>query len=437
LKEAKPLKLLPASTEIIDLTGSDDEDVVKSPKMQSKMKIDPDKPPVGKVKRTYNEIRQESIVENFDASFLTTFPWVHTSTNCHKRYTELGTEIELSQRGLHTKSVLDVCSKHGFPGKHIDHWNGITCTLAASRSNPLTYGDLLGMKSDRWMNDIILNRFLAILSVYQHPGTYFFHSYFFEALLPAKNEKVDCDWEPFKSKYDFRKVQRYIKGFVELPDKRSFRQVNQVNLFENDGIERIFIPINERDSHWLSIVVSLNDKVIYILDSLGYSAQDSKRCKQLHLYGNAIAQFLRDMYRYQHKNESGEHEVSWVNRPLFGQHVQEDSTSCGVFVCFSAYLTMIAGLIRCSADNLQSDDTDTTQQTFLHGFKEASSHIDKVREWILLCVIENRLLVGTVYPPDGAICSMCQENLSNEVRNVFRSVACSQHHYMCKPCYRS
>jgi hypothetical protein len=100
--------------------------------------------------------------------------------------------------------------------------------------------DLRRLGSNKWLNDTIINSYIELLTMFIRPSVHVFNSHFF-AMLVEHGEK------------SFNKL---------VPWHKKFRRP----IFS--CMERIIMPINLHQSHWVAICIDFKRRVVTFLDSL-------------------------------------------------------------------------------------------------------------------------------------------------------------------------
>jgi sentrin-specific protease 1 len=164
----------------------------------------------------------------------------------------------------------------------------------------------LTLRPGRWVGDEVINRYLRII-VSKHNEDclktgqrlcYAYGTQFLVRMIEIK-EKVE--------RYDYEGVRRWSR-FV--PGK---------NLFD---LDKLFIPINENNVHWMLVVVSFQECCIRFYDSAKrdrHSGPDQKYLKWIKMY-------IRDEHKL--PLDDWKTEVTPPDTPT-----QENGYDCGVFVC--------------------------------------------------------------------------------------------------------
>jgi hypothetical protein len=163
------------------------------------------------------------------------------------------------------------------------------------------------LHTSAWLNDEIINFYLQILKQRDtelcqlhsdRKPSYFFSSYFMAKLLEG-----GC--------YSYKRVKRWAKG---------------VDMFAQD---KIFVPINIQNNHWVLVVVYMQEKKIVYYDS--FKSSNTR-------YVNVILQWLQDSFR-EKKNGILDiqewkriYETNQNGEQICGQPRQKNGRDCGVFV---------------------------------------------------------------------------------------------------------
>ena len=98
------------------------------------------------------------------------------------------------------------------------------------------------------------------------------------------------------------------------------------------SFEKLFIPINVDNIHWILVVVKLEEKEISYLDSLRNKSNGGKYIKH-------VLMFLEDEFNSMNEDKDVQFEPSqWKLQNVVDNPHQKDSNSCGVYVCVYADL---------------------------------------------------------------------------------------------------
>jgi Ulp1 protease family, C-terminal catalytic domain len=165
-----------------------------------------------------------------------------------------------------------------------------------------------------WLTSRIIHRFFQLLCDTHLAGAasrqkiLFFESFFMTKLLNLGHNNPEIH-----GAYDFEQVWKW------------HRKRKQQDIF---GVDKLLIPINHDGNHWVCAVVSMKDKTIDILDSLGWPGVE---------YQTALLRFLED----KHLSKKGvvplPDKDSWrFIPPQATTPRQKNGNDCGVFVCMFA-----------------------------------------------------------------------------------------------------
>ena len=184
--------------------------------------------------------------------------------------------------------------------------------------NSVSRDSMTTLKPRKWLNDEVINYFLKVyltkrdkVMCQEDPHrkrSHFFCTFFVTTLL---NERNNCG--SVRGRYNYNSVKRWSKN---VPGEDIFK------------LKYLIFPINAGYSHWSSIIVFMEKKLIQFYDSL-FGAQTTN----LHLEG--IFRYLKD----EHMSKKREHlDVSkWrLEGNSASTPVQENGYDCGVFTCMYA-----------------------------------------------------------------------------------------------------
>ncbi|GAB0495956.1 hypothetical protein MMPV_007266 [Pyropia vietnamensis] len=181
-------------------------------------------------------------------------------------------------------------------------------------SVPITRGDVDRLLSRRWLNDEVVNAMCTLMQWRNErtvaveplaPRHHFFNSYFFAVLSP-------------RGGYAYERVQRWTQN---------------VNVL---GCDKLFFPVNLRNSHWALVAVDMRAGLVSLYDSLGVRNRDV--CA-------VIVRWLADEAQRTH-SPAWEWTVvaPWCRK-------QENADDCGVFMLQNMnYLAMgidLGNITRC------------------------------------------------------------------------------------------
>lgn len=192
----------------------------------------------------------------------------------------------------------------------------------------ITYGKLICLNPGKWLNDEVINYYMQMLSDENKrlnkndPKSLYLNSFFLTKLLEKRNGEMT---------YTYENVKRWTKNH---------------NIFEMD---KIYIPLNINNNHWVLIIVKMEMKEIYFYDSL-------YRQNRSYFYCNNVLRWIEDEYKKLNVNKDvteiqdltqldGTAEVFDRNDWMFndGYNIcpqQTNSFDCGVFtICCADYST--------------------------------------------------------------------------------------------------
>jgi hypothetical protein len=167
----------------------------------------------------------------------------------------------------------------------------------------------------KWLNDEVINFYMAMLQEYHDrhgtTGSFkFINSFFMFKLLHVNDRPQFC----------YKNVQRWIKKDVLRT------------------LDRLFVPININNTHWVCLVVYVQQKRLRFMDSMG----------------TAGTYYTTAMLRYLKLHLELESIVDWTVDEQDGTLPrQEDGYSCGVFII--RYLDRIASDLPVQFDHSVKD----------------------------------------------------------------------------------
>lgn len=168
------------------------------------------------------------------------------------------------------------------------------------------------LRSRTWLNDEVINFYFSMLqerNLAEHKGrkSLFFSSFFMDRLLSGS-----------KSKFNYGNVQRWTA---------------KIDIFQ---LDKIFVPINVENYHWMMAVVFVQQKLVLLIDSLKSPAN-----------GMVYLDFILNWIRKEAKGYStpncvkepclsfqNEKWITWDNSEHFPK--QSNGVDCGVFALLSA-----------------------------------------------------------------------------------------------------
>jgi sentrin-specific protease 1 len=180
----------------------------------------------------------------------------------------------------------------------------------------VTNGQIQCLREKNWLNDQVINLNL-ILMAQRDILNYFMSTFFFSCLYNLQFGKYD-----------------YLYGRKQYPAN--------IDIF---AFEKVFVPINIGNFHWILAVIYMECQAIYLFDSMS-SSTHSKRIL------NALLQFLCHEKIFRKKTSLAESDASinanWTLVDSMTRCPQQDNSyDCGVFT------TMFA-------DKLSKNDSLTT-----------------------------------------------------------------------------
>ena len=170
--------------------------------------------------------------------------------------------------------------------------------IAANQSDSVCKRSFDRLRPGTWLNDEVINFYCKILvNEVQKQGEkiHYFNSHFFSKLYSDKG-------------YCYENVKRWSR---HIPGR---------NIFE---LDKVFVPINVQNQHWILAVLFPQDQKIQIYDAMN---------GDWFIYLDTLNQYLKDEY---HNKHSQSH--MWHGWQLIGNQdgtpQQQNSYDCGVFVC--------------------------------------------------------------------------------------------------------
>lgn len=125
-------------------------------------------------------------------------------------------------------------------------------------------------------------------------------------------------------KIDYQRVQGYAKN---------------INIFE---LKKLYIPVNLHKTHWVLVVVDIQERSIIWYDSLSFENVAEK-------YFDVVTQYLTLEYSkiVGYQSPSAPASIDWTCLQALSYPIQRNIVDCGVYVC------MFADLV---SDDLPIDD---------------------------------------------------------------------------------
>lgn len=173
-------------------------------------------------------------------------------------------------------------------------------------NNAVSYNDMKLFLPGRWLNDEIINFYMALLQKRSENRfekskgkmDYFFNSFFFASLTSGSSDQ-----------YDYNKVRRWTKR-------------KKIDIF---SASKIFVPININNCHWTLAVINISDQKIYYYDSL---------CNPLEWAMKCLLRYVKD--EHSDKNYPKTINTNFTTENVSNLPKQLNSFDCGMFVCKAA-----------------------------------------------------------------------------------------------------
>jgi sentrin-specific protease 1 len=183
------------------------------------------------------------------------------------------------------------------------------------RVTDLRVGDLQRLLPGQWLNDVVVNWYMALLDQAQ-PTIGFMSSFLLVAFHSVECGTKELSWVHHS----------YARRYTE---PRAGERVRSALL----GLRLIFIPLHCGGVHWCLGVVDVHERRIYVLDSLVNSdTHETGRSEEIALFFKCMPQFLA--MSAQGGDDGGAR--SWTCSVNPSQQ-QDNSSDCGVFVCANAH----------------------------------------------------------------------------------------------------
>lgn len=154
--------------------------------------------------------------------------------------------------------------------------------MAQSDSDIVVRESMHRLQPGQWLNDEVIHYFMVMLAKRDEQlskadpsrsRSHFFKSFFITKLLNEGHANPDIE-----GTYEYRNVKRWSK---KVPGKDIFK------------LDKIIIPINQGNAHWICGVIFMKEKRIQIYDSLGGSGR---------VYLNALFQYVQDEHKDKKKS---------------------------------------------------------------------------------------------------------------------------------------
>jgi len=158
----------------------------------------------------------------------------------------------------------------------------------------ITRKDLRTLQDGEWLNDIVINSYLALISKRskkypkRYPKIHHMTSYFYSTLTRT-------------NKFDYSRVRRWT---------------SKIDIFDMD---KILIPIH-LGNHWTMLVIQMKKRHIDYYDSLG----GSHRCVE------DMKKYLKEEYKDKKKMDLKD---QWTHKYHTNIPHQKNGYDCGVFAC--------------------------------------------------------------------------------------------------------
>ena len=203
-------------------------------------------------------------------------------------------------------------------------------TIVLSEEKPpirIRVKDLETLQPGQWVNDEIINGYLALLLIRQMSGSeklrvLFMNTFFYTKLTEINKKNPDG--------YNYKEVKRWTKpsrlASGGLPGAQ--------NIFEAD---KVIIPVNLNNTHWTCVCVNMKEKRIEYYDSLYNLSRGGNVLEN-------IEKYLQDEYEDKMRikvedSEGDESEIEWElrsydeDRPDELRYPQQENyCDCGVFM---------------------------------------------------------------------------------------------------------
>jgi Plant transposon protein/Ulp1 protease family, C-terminal catalytic domain len=206
-----------------------------------------------------------------------------------------------------------------------------------------------------WLNDDVIHRFFDLLFIhdlrmcrmdYSRKRSIYFPSFFISKLLNAEHKNVA------------------VRGLYDYKAVKNWQRKRAVDIFEADNL---LIPINQGQVHWVCAVVSMKEKTISVLDSLG---GDGSKIQQ------ALLRFLLDEHTQKKTTPLPDLEKWRLIPHQRSTRQQTNGYDCGVFVCMFAIAILFDG-----------DRLSRTPRRVWSSFRE----INEIRQLIAIAIKDGRI----------------------------------------------
>ena len=185
--------------------------------------------------------------------------------------------------------------------------NDVDSIISHIGNNTITKRNIQTLKPETWLNDEVINTFLALAQQQYNSSTssthgnpvHCFNSFFFTKLL--QNDA-----------YSYKNVDRFS------------RRIHNNDIF---CLDKLIIPININGNHWTVICINFHQKSILYLDSLGDHGT---------LYTNSCLRYLQDEHIHRHHYPLADITGWSIQSNREGTPKQNNNYDCGVFVCLFA-----------------------------------------------------------------------------------------------------
>jgi Ulp1 family protease len=217
---------------------------------------------------------------------------------------------------LHTsKELLYVYEPaEGVPDHHI------------SFSCEVSEGNLIQLFGEQWLQDCIVEIFLNIIAL-EFCEFFVVHTHFMQSLSGDHTIFTSND---IPEEIPVERVKRHCSKLRE--------KIRQHELSRATAVKYLLFPINISNIHWAIGIAVIQERKVYIYDSLGsIYAEQTTLCKK-HLQFVLTELFSDDEDEASTWNSTSNSKS--VSQPDFSEPKQTKGGSCGVFICTFAEVFM-------------------------------------------------------------------------------------------------
>ena len=283
--------------------------------------------------------------------------------------------------------------------------------------------DIISLQHNQWLNDNVINFVLNRLVHFQDSRTYTGKlTYLYDTRFYPANLAQD----PIVLSRISKQTRAPLRPYTESQRRGGGLFYQNENVLDPSNYKFVFIPRHNNSDHWQFVLLVPGLRRMYFGDPYGVGLDSPLLTRGI--AGTVLDQVEQFIEVYERSHERRGVHPPWTRQSFFPRKVQEDSSSCGLFVLLVPFLLIQLSMLRPSCDEQL---TIEFVRNFVRGMQMGiGPNAKKMRNWVMFSIATNQIVpngkqVATRSIPalgqpilvdDGPIaqdiCIICMEELS-------------------------